>query len=351
MINDINRHGGDIYGNQVKLDYSINVNPLPVPDEIKNVIKEAADELIHYPDPKCRALHAMLEEYTGIDRRYCLLGNGASELIMNIFARIRPKRLLLFSPTFNEYERCARVHGADIYKLDYRADEEAVVAAIKEHDIDMIVFCRPNNPTGTLFDLGQLMNLLDYCHKRQIRVLLDECFYSLCDEADTDRAYASVIDANKLRAYPQLVVLRAFTKCFGMPGIRLGVAYCADLDLISRIKDLLPTWNISSLAQLTACQFLRHPEYVKDYRALIKRGRDTLSAFLESKGAKVVPSSAGFIMFSTSKDLYTPLLSRGILIRDCSDMVDSKEYTYRIAVRDTEDNMELIGALEEIFNG
>lgn len=349
MNNNSQRHGGDIYRNHVKYDFSVNINPLPLPDKIIDTMHRTISLENHYPDSECESLKEKLKEYTGIPIENMLVGNGASELIMHVFLAERPKVVLLEKPSFSGYERAAKAVDARISYVAEDALFEDRKAALISSRADMIVLARPNNPTGYMSDKNSLFDLLDFCEEKGITVLLDECFYSLSSEALL-AGYCSAISIKRLLRSKHLVVLRAFTKCYGLPGIRLGVAFTGEGKLRDNIAKSLPEWNVSVLAQETGIACLDSPEYVAEYRDIIKSEKPRLERFLNEHRFRLLSrSQACFIFFQAEFDLYLALLRKGILIRDCANMTGQDGFIYRIAVKTRAENDILIGALQDIL--
>ena len=113
-------HGGDIYGNgEIKLDFSVNTNPLGMPEGVKRAVISHAEDYARYPDPRCRALTAAIAAHHGLSPEMVLCGNGAADLIFRICACLRPERILLPAPAFSEYERAATTFGGTVWEYPF----------------------------------------------------------------------------------------------------------------------------------------------------------------------------------------------------------------------------------------
>ena len=343
------QHGGDIYRNNVEYDFSVNINPLPIPEKIIKAMQASLTDVKHYPDACCQELREKLEKYTGISKECILVGNGASELIMHVFMALKPKCVFMETPSFSEYRRAALAAGAHIVSINERASCEDKIKALSDNHADMLVLARPNNPTGYMEDEGEFYKLLDYCDEHGIAVLLDECFYSLSIRAK-DEYYSSLVTTERLKASENLIVLRAFTKCYGIPGVRLGVAFIGGRAIRDKINMTLPQWNVSMMAQRVGMACLESPEYVEAYRRLIETEGPRMCDFLRKSGFVVYESSTCFILFRSEVELYGGLLEKGILIRDCANMISEEGYFYRIAIKTAGENEILMDAIEEILN-
>ncbi|MCC8168814.1 MAG: aminotransferase class I/II-fold pyridoxal phosphate-dependent enzyme [Oscillospiraceae bacterium] len=107
-------HGGDIYRNDVRLDFSANINPFGMPAGVRAAIIENADRLSVYPDAECALLRAKIAEREGVQTENILCGNGAADLIFSIVRAVNPRRALLIAPTFSEYEKALLSVGCEI---------------------------------------------------------------------------------------------------------------------------------------------------------------------------------------------------------------------------------------------
>ena len=210
-----NRHGGDIYGG-IALDFSANVSPLGTPRSVTDAIERALPELYRYPDPYCRTLVQTISEYEGVPKNFVLCGNGASELIYAYCGAVRPKRAMELAPTFSEYSLALRRTGCEIVRFALKQEKnfdlrESFLPILAREKIDALFLCNPNNPTGRLIADDLLEEILRICREKNIALFVDECFLSLSD--------GGVDLTPSLSDFPQLFILKAFTKSFGMAGI------------------------------------------------------------------------------------------------------------------------------------
>lgn len=325
-------HGGDIYRNHVEIDFSVNVNPLGIPKRVEDALHESIAMCKSYPDIKTEKLKKAVGKMLGVEEEVLLFGNGASELFMAIVHAIRPKRTVIPVPSFYGYEYAAKAsEGELVFSDSYSEITEGT---------DLLFLANPNNPTGTLLSKKEIKELLDYCRERNIVVVLDECFIEFCE---SDSSMISEIEQ-----YKNLIIVRAFTKIFAIPGVRLGYLISSNQEILDRIRMQLPEWNISSLAQAAGIACAKEMEFVERTIAFVDKERAFLTEGLKKFGFKVIPSSTNFIFFYTEKELYEPLLQRGILIRDCSNFRGLKKGYYRIAVKTREENQTLLKVIGEL---
>lgn len=339
-------HGGDIYRNQVTLDFSVNINPLGIPERVQAALVKAAEECMHYPDMEAEKLRKAIAGMTGEDCNYIVCGNGASELFVAIVHALCPKKILIPVPSFWGYEKAAKTSGAEICYYQMKEEngfmpDEGIVEALKG-GADLLFLANPNNPTGSRIQPEQLVKIIAYCKKKGITVVLDECFIEFTDgwEAQTM--------LKETDTFSNLIVVRAFTKIFAIPGVRLGYLVCKNKMLTDRIKAQIPEWNLSVFAQKAGAAAAEETDYLRRTVIFLKKEREYLTDKLKKLGITVFPAAANFLLLHTGLPLYEELLKRGILIRDCSNFRGLNGGYYRVAVKLREENDRLLAAVAEI---
>lgn len=338
-------HGGDIYSRAYRIDFSANINPFGMPESVKRAAIEGVHQAIHYPDVKCRELRKKISLKEQISEEWILCTNGAAELLFALSQTLRPKRALLTAPGFAEYEQSLKTVGCELFfyqcqkSKDFALDEDYLEALKK--DIDIIFLCNPNNPTGLLIPEELLGRILEICREKQIFVVLDECFLEFVSE--------KLQNSQKkwLGKMPKLLILKAFTKMYGMPGLRLGYGMCSDGKLLEKIREALQPWNVSLPAQLAGAAAMEEKTFVQKTREYVEKEREILQKELKALGFLTYDSTANYIFFEGPEELYEFCASEGILIRDCSNYRGLETGYYRIAVKTREENEELIRVLKK----
>ena len=223
-------HGGDWAGYRAEfgrdpLDFSANVSPLGLPEGVAKAITAALATADRYPDPFCRALREKLAAHEGVPAEQLLCGNGAADLIFRLVWAKRPRKALVTAPTFAEYAAALETVGCTVERYFLReADDFAVTEAFCgtiDDSVDMVFLCQPNNPTGQLTPPALVARILEKCTACGALLLLDECFLDFLPD------HAS-LTAKPLLGSGNLLILKAFTKLYGMAGVRLGYALSAD---------------------------------------------------------------------------------------------------------------------------
>lgn len=338
-------HGGDIYRNKVNMDFSVNTNPLGMPKEVEAALYEAVKASAVYPDIMAEELKKAVSGMLQLPEEYFLFGNGASELFMAVVHGIRPQKTVIPVPSFYGYEHAAKAGEGEVVYYETKEDNGFCpgkdLFGVLSEDVDLLFLANPGNPTGCMMDRAYLESLLSHCREHKITVVLDECFMEFCGEENS-----MLWEAGK---FENLILVRAFTKIFAVPGVRLGYLCCKDQPLLEKIKGQLPEWNTSCFAQAAGIACAKQEDFIKKTAAYVGKERQFLVNGLKNLGCKVYPGWGNFILVYSEIPLYEALLKRGILIRDCQNFRGLSKGFYRIAVRTGEENRILlkeIGALK-----
>ncbi|MBQ2517841.1 MAG: aminotransferase class I/II-fold pyridoxal phosphate-dependent enzyme [Clostridia bacterium] len=338
-----NPHGGDIYDGGCVLDFSANVNPFGAPEEVVRAYLDAANVLHLYPDPYCRKLTEAIAAFEGVPREYVLCGAGAAELIYAFAHAVRPGRFAELAPTFAEYSLPLAGSRRTAYALseaDGFAAGRGLIRFIESARPEAFFLCDPNNPTGRAMDPETKLCLLDACARTGTLLFADECFMDLSD------AGASL--KPQLSRYENLIILKAFTKSFGMAGLRLGYVLSGNRALMSAVSRQTQPWNVSAPAQCAGCAALGCGDFLEKTRALIRTERPKLALGLERAGLKTYPSNVNFLLLRGGRDLGTALESRGVRLRSCANFDGLGPGFFRTAVRLPNENERLIKAVTSI---
>ncbi len=340
-------HGGNIYRySQKVLDFSANLNPLGMAPEIKSAIIENIDKYETYPDTENRQLSRALSEDLGVGEEHLCFGNGAADLIFRIVLAKSPKKALLVSPTFSEYEEALRITGTEIEHFFLKeADDftlgENVLDSIDE-GYDILFICNPNNPTGMTVDAGLMERIGERCREKDVLLVVDECFMEFVED---EEKYSLM---GKVSSFPNLVILKAFTKIYAMAGLRLGYAVFGSRDFAEKVRGTLQPWAVSTVASKAGVAALSLKGYVEETKSLVRENREFLKAGLERLGYKVFPSKANYMMFKGERQLRERLEEKGILLRGCHNYHSLNEEFFRVAVRPMEEIEKLLEALARV---
>lgn len=341
-------HGGDVYsyaaehGGAMPLDLSANINPFGIPPRVSQAMHDAITHCERYPDPLCRALRRAIGGKQQVNEDWIFCGNGAAEVLFRLSAVIRPRRALLTAPTFAEYEQS--LSGCEICFHMLREREgfaltERFLDALTP-DLDAVYLCNPNNPTGRTVAPALLREIVARCRQNGTWLIVDECFLDFLEDEETHTLRTVLPD------YDRLVLLRAFTKMYAVPGVRLGYCMSTNAALIDGLYRAGQPWNVSVIAQACGVAATREGAFVRQTAAAIARERGILTEVLRARGLTVYPAQANFVLLHTQDlNFGQKLAQKGILVRDCSNYRGLSAGYYRIAVRDADARQRLLAAL------
>lgn len=343
-----NVHGGDIYSYESEniIDFSVNVNPLKTPESILTAAGESLKHMDRYPDMFSRKLRKAIGEKEQVQEDYIICGNGAADLIYRFVSAVKPKKALLVAPSFLEYARALEMVECQIiyYMLDTTTFQlqRDFLDHITE-DLDMVCICNPNNPTGKLIEKELLNDICEVCKKHGVRLLVDECFNEFVAESEQHSLLSYA------RNEKHIFLLKAFTKMYGMAGIRLGYGICRDEKLLEKMYHCGCPWNVSGMAQAAGIAAIKEQTFVQQTRDYIRKEKKKLYQALEELQITYWESDANYIFLKEKEGLKEALLSQGILIRDCSNYKGLSWGYYRIAIKSPKENQALIQALEQVL--
>lgn len=344
------KHGGDTISYSMKfdgelIDFSSNINPLGYPKIINTTVVEALKELTIYPDINYRALKEEISQYLGCSKGAIILGNGAVEIINNF--SILFKRTVVFTPCFIEYVERPLVNGKEIVEIPLNEDFTIELEALKEkiRAGDLLILGNPNNPTGKRIPKELLQGIHSLVEEKNAFLLLDEAFYEFCEED-----YDSIKLFRKSR---NICVIRAATKFFALPGIRLGYGFVSQ-ELVGKYNLIALPWNINSFANAVGKVIFKDYDYINSSKAYISLQRANMLAKLKFiKGIKVYETDSNFILLKLLKgnedEVFEHLLSKGIMIRKASSFHGLDKSFIRVAIKSAKDNEYLLDCLGEYF--
>lgn len=338
-------HGGDRYsGEHIALDFSVNLNPMGPPPCAVEAAQRSLAYLDRYPDPFCRALSQAAAQRDGTDAKWILWGNGAADLLFRFAAALRPRRALIPAPTFSEYEKALSLNQCNV-KIHYIDPQDGFFLTPKflekiGPEIDLVMICDPNNPTGQLTDPGLLSEILSRCRQVGAILAVDQCFLEL--SSGDPRSLVEELPGGGL------ILFRALTKSYALAGLRLGYCLCADRELLDRMAAAGQPWPVSVTAQAAGeAALVDAPDWPFMGRLEREGNLKRLQNGLSALGCAVLESQSNFVLFQSGiLNLGKRLREHGILIRDCRDFrsLEHGGY-YRAAVRPQKEIDELLAVL------
>jgi threonine-phosphate decarboxylase len=346
-------HGGDVYqlartlgiALDELLDFSANINPKGFPPGLDRAVKEAMRQIVHYPDRRCLDLRQALAAYHGLSPGQILVGNGSTEFIFLAARDLRPKRGLIVSPAFSEYEQALNAARVPVAFHPTAESHNFTLMEVPEPQAgDLVFLAHPASPSGALLNPELLLAVAARLEAAGAYLLVDEAFVDFVEEASL-KIYLS--------RFPRLMLLRSFTKFFGIPGMRLGYVLAAP-ELCARLTAGQEPWSVNTMAQVMGRACLADLEYMRETRILIQQEREFLYSRLAAQpGLRPFPSAVNYFLVKLTRPgasaahLQRQMLAHRIVIRDASNFRGLDERFFRLAVRRRDENVRLLRALEE----
>jgi threonine-phosphate decarboxylase len=354
-------HGGEVWdianekGLRLEdlLDYSSSINPLGPSPKALDAIKASFRQVPFYPDSDSSALREAIAHRFGLGKDNVVVGNGSTEPIY-LFAEAfmdAGDQALIVEPTFGEYERAVRKVGGRVKHVVLGRGFEFGADVVKRHlrGAKAVFLCNPNNPTSMLVRRGELVEVLEAAKSLDVLVFLDEDFIEF---VDAEKQYSLV---GEVERFPNLFVLRTFTKFHGLTGLRVGYGVASE-DVVEVLCKAKMPWSVNCFAQVAALAALGDEEHARRTREIVRVERKFLTHELSKiSGVTVYPADANYIFSDiresgfTAPQLKAGMLQRGILIRDCSSFWGLDEFYVRVSVRTRQENERLVAAFKEIL--
>lgn len=353
----VNPHGGDAGAvasalglgapPEIRLDFSVNVNPLGPPANVRAVLSCHLSSIFRYPEAAAGHAASCLAKAHGVGENSVIVGNGSTEIFSWIIRALNPQSVGWIDPCYTGYDEVCRASGIKGRAIAVTSPEQAF-AVTQDHLADpipdMLFLTTPNNPTGIAADPNML---LDFASAHSgCRLVVDESFMDFMPDA-----HLMSLVRNDLP--PNLIVVKSLTKFFCIPGLRLGMAY-AHPDTIERIGSARLPWSVNALAQSAATVLYADSDYLRESRDVVTSLRGEFTAALsELNGFTVYPSEVNFLLVKLPPDQPAPilqgeLLQHGILIRSCHNFPGLGEGFCRLAVRPREEMETFMAVLRSV---
>jgi len=325
-------------------DFSVSINPVPLPSSIQKVIQESA--IYRYPDSRSRDMVEKLSREYGHPPEEVMVVNGTSQAIFLIAAAFLKNgdTTLIAGPTYSEYRDASEVSGARI--VEYRAGEEndfkpdcrELSRIIDKEQPKVFWICSPNNPTGSWLNDAELKELSSACTRTGCLMVLDEAY----------RCFAPPGLLPEVTV-PDVLTLHSMTKDFCIPGLRLGWLR-AEASVIETLLKRQPDWSVSAPAQDAGSACLDRLDYFQNSWDKTRENTRNMAGRLSELGLQVFPSAGNFLLVKIGDDaavkqLGSRLWEKLILVRDCASF--GLEGFIRIGIRSQEDSETLINAMKE----
>ncbi|EMK13798.1 MULTISPECIES: cobyric acid synthase [Leptospira] len=333
------------------LDFSVNVNPLGFPEWLRPFINSKISDLVSYPDPNYTSLKETIHSKYKIPKEQIVLGNGASELILQIPFVANTDYALIATPCYSGYKEgvslkdipCTEIvlKEKNFFRLDF--DEVRNILKSKSDQKALVFLGHPNNPTGITLNRSETLKLVS--EFSSYIFVIDESFIDLCPKGTSflnDRTN-------------NMILIRSMTKVLAIPGLRIGVCF-ASPQICSSLSKRLPTWNVNTLAASVYEKAITEDEYTEKSKQKVLSWKEKLEFDLSNlEFLHIFPSDTNFILIKILKDRSATELTQELLqkyriaVRDCGNFSGLSENFIRIAVRTPEENEKIINAFSDIF--
>jgi histidinol-phosphate/aromatic aminotransferase/cobyric acid decarboxylase-like protein len=335
------------------IDFCFIANPYyPTPEMFEDLKQNFQNLIKSYPSSSSATSQKNLAAVLEVNPDHLVIGNGATELIVLINTMLI-HRIAVPVPTFGEYiEKLKDQRDAELFMLkaeeNYQLDLKAYLAWVRQRGLKALLIINPGNPTGQLFPFEEMVEFVNHAKDMEL-VIVDESFIDFASEEIP--SLLRVADQ-----FSNLLLVRSMSKHCGVPGLRLGYCYSANLFVLNRMRQYVPTWNVNTLAQY----FLSllpptNAAYHESRKRLIGDVRWLYSALRAISGIEVYPTGANFILFKikggmTAAELQARLLSEHrMYVRDCSNKVGMDKYHIRVASQGREKDSKLVKALDTVL--
>lgn len=342
----MNKHGGYLGDKKEVIDFSININPLGTSQAVRKSIVASFDELDRYPEIDGYSAKKDIAEFEAMHMDHLILGNGATELIYLYARAIKPERVLIVQPTFNEYKRAFKAVGAQVYECimsendDFEMNTQKIMDSLNEVKPDVLIFCNPNNPTGGYTHKQDFQNIIKALDQKDVALFIDESF----------------IDFSGLPSYKDFIeehsvfILRSMTKYFAVPGMRLGYGI-GNKTIIKKMATFKEPWTLNCFALNSVHALIRDEDYMLRTKQWFESEKQWMYENLKRiEHLHVIESHTNFflcqLLKDSSKTIQERLLESQIYIRTCEDFTGLDHRFIRLAVKRREENMKLIQCLE-----
>jgi len=335
------------------VDFCFIANPYyPTPAMLEDLQRSLPNLIKSYPSSNPLMSQKHLAAVLNVDPECLIIGNGATELISLIDMTLID-RMAVPIPTFGEYiEKMKDLRNAELYPLDpddrYQLRLDEYLAWVNKRKLECLVVINPGNPTGQFIPLEEMVEFLHRARDLEL-VIVDESFIDFA--GDPIPSLLPIADQ-----FTNLLIVRSMSKHCGVPGLRLGYCYSANLYILNRLRRFLPTWNLNTLAQYFLSLL---PDAVDAYHEGRKRLiRDVTNLYEDLRTIphlEVYPTGANFLLFKvrngmTASELQTRLLvEHEMYVRDCSNKLGMDAFHIRVASQGRQKDTRLVEALRTLL--
>ncbi len=336
------------YGLDDVIKLASNENPLGPSPKAVEAMRDALFTVNLYPDGQSYDLRQGLGRFLGLEPDHVTVGNGADGIIMQTCMAYLDEgsEVVVSASSFPVYDIYTHVMRAKLVKTplkDYGLDLEAMLASVTPRT-KLVFVCNPNNPTGTIVTAGEVSAFMERVPDH-VLIVFDEAYYEMVDAEDYPETMEYVREGR-----PNVMIMRTFSKAFGLAGVRIGYALGVP-ELLGPLNRVKEPFAVNLLAQAAGVAALEDADFVEKTIRVTQRERRLLRDELESIGLETTPSQTNFILVRIGEragEVQEALLRRGVIVRPCTGY-DLPKFL-RITVGSREQNKRLISAMEAVLS-
>jgi len=336
----------EMFGLDTIVKLASNENPFGFSSKVSEFLENQTINHAIYPDGYASGLRKELAKSVGVEENQLLFGNGSDEIIMMISrALLQPGvNTVMATPTFPQYRHNAVIDGAEVREvlLTNGAHDLQEMARQIDENTAVVWLCSPNNPTGMLIGQKALEEFIQKVSK-EVLVVLDEAYF----EYITDSSYKNAIDL--IKEYDNVIVLRTFSKAYGLAGFRVGYAV-AQKELIAQLDPVREPFNNTVTSQGAALVALQDSSFIEDCRLLNESGKKQFEDYATSHNLHMYPSQGNFVLLEVKADsdlVFDGLMKKGFIIRS-GNALGTPGYI-RVTIGTTQQNEEFLQKLTEVL--
>ena len=297
-------------------------------------------------------LRKKIAEFNSLDLSNIIVGNGATEILFLYLKALKPKKVLILAPCFAEYERALKSASAEINYFELKESDnfypniENLKKEIEANNYDLLLFCNPNNPTGQFIKLEDIKEVVEACENKNTKIFVDEAFIEFIENW-----YEKTVSLFRNKS---IFIMRAFTKFFAIPGLRLGYGIGFDEEILNKMWDEKEPWTVNTFANLAGLVMLDDKEYIeKSEKWILEEKKFMYKELSEFQYLKAYKTECNFILLKiqniSSASLRDKMIEKNILIRDASNFKFLDYHFVRLAIKDRESNIKVLEALADIM--
>ncbi len=326
-----------------------NENPLGPSEKSMEAIKRSLHLISQYPETNLDPLKEKLALYSGVDSSNIIIGGDGADEILDVLGKtlIEPgDEFIVPLPSYMYYEFTLKIHGGVPVYANWdmeknRLDVDSIITKLSEKT-KIIFLCTPNNPSGTLIDKEDIKKVLE---STDALVVADEAYFEFSEANNVDL----------IKDYDNLLLLRTFSKVFGLSGMRIGYAISNPkfIEYMHRVK---PVFSLTKLSYEAASAVLDDNEYIKKSIEIGIQSREFLYENMSKfDKLEVYPSKSNYLLVGvkgtgmTSSEFAEELLKRGVIVRDCASFKGLDEYWVRVSVGTMEEDTRFIEILGDLI--